>query len=800
MKKTKIMDVDFKDLVEKISTDDIVLPDFQRGFVWRQKENQAALLASVLTKLPIGTILLLEIDPKSYACKKIGLCNSRPEIEEKRTSVNALLDGQQRVTVLTAFFSNKLEELANGDKFVSPSLGRRYFIKVPKFSPKEDDKDLFGWKILIAPKEIREKQCPKNYSTNEMKEHIFCIEGEKYKKILHGDIGNVNQDDLLGLCTEHKIDEDGYLIPLYYLFGASKNQKKYLERFEAVLQRIGERYVNEILDFLKKEEDSKTLSKYIKECFDEPGKSSEIEADEQENLRRISEDLISDLQDGTEQIKDEESELFERVKKTLSGRVDSWKRDVSGFLISCIEEMELYKIEIEQSDVIRAIDIYENLNLGGKALDVFDLLLARAAMKPEEGNLLENIKNYIFADHKEEYSMFVANCIDAQSNAYEEFVKYKISYSASEQMESWDEKENQMVPIYCTTLMSTTGVLNYFAKVENEQLKIDFYDERKKESFTNQVTKSEYLLKEIPVERISVLVTKAVKGLDRACLFLQLRCGLRKVTEVAYKLMLVVLSTIFTEDSFFNNKRIVGYIEAWYWSVILSGGFDRKQNQAFQESMKSLLSIISKEMNHEEEKKLDYIVHLTDRVFCNKEFADEEILLMENKYVKPEDTVGRTICQFYLSRTYMDILQGVSSKNYKPGIISVFSEENRKEGLQRHHIMPKRSLDAVQNNAQENGDKYDSPLNWLMISAKANQLISNNELSYYIAHCNNSTLVKIGNVESKDVEGNNGIDNFLRKRFKGVCADLYHVFCDNLPGCNIKEFYEKAKMKDEEEA
>ena len=330
--------------------------------------------------------------------------------------------------------------------------------------------------------------------------------------------------------------------------------------------------------------------------------------------------------------------------------------------------------------------------------------------------------------------------------------------------------------------------------------KIDFYDERKKESCTNQVTKSEYLLKEIPVERISVLVTKAVKGLDRACLFLQLRCGLRKVTEVAYKLMLVVLSTIFTEDSFFNNKRIVGYIEAWYWSVILSGGFDRKQNQAFQESMKSLLSIISKEMNHEEEKKLDYIVHLTDRVFCNKEFADEEILLMENKYVKPEDTVGRTICQFYLSRTYMDILQGVSSKNYKPGIISVFSEENRKEGLQRHHIMPKRSLDAVQDNAQENGDKYDSPLNWLMISAKANQLISNNELSYYIAHCNNSTLVKIGNVESKDVEGNNGIDNFLRKRFKGVCADLYHVFCDNLPGCNIKEFYEKAKMKDAEEA
>ena len=55
MKETEYKRVEFADLVKDIKKDEIVLPDFQRGFGWRDKEKQKALIASVLTKLPIGT-------------------------------------------------------------------------------------------------------------------------------------------------------------------------------------------------------------------------------------------------------------------------------------------------------------------------------------------------------------------------------------------------------------------------------------------------------------------------------------------------------------------------------------------------------------------------------------------------------------------------------------------------------------------------------------------------------------------------------------------------------------------------
>ncbi len=59
--------VNLRDIVDRISENTIVLPDFQRGFTWKENNRQKALLASVLTKLPIGTVLFLnvKIKPKS---------------------------------------------------------------------------------------------------------------------------------------------------------------------------------------------------------------------------------------------------------------------------------------------------------------------------------------------------------------------------------------------------------------------------------------------------------------------------------------------------------------------------------------------------------------------------------------------------------------------------------------------------------------------------------------------------------------------------------------------------------------
>ena len=43
-------------IIEKIKQDEILLPDFQRSFVWTDPSRQCALIASVLAKLPIDQI------------------------------------------------------------------------------------------------------------------------------------------------------------------------------------------------------------------------------------------------------------------------------------------------------------------------------------------------------------------------------------------------------------------------------------------------------------------------------------------------------------------------------------------------------------------------------------------------------------------------------------------------------------------------------------------------------------------------------------------------------------------------
>lgn len=776
MGETKFEAVDFSKLVSDIERNEIVLPDFQRGFVWKDKERQKALIASVLTKLPIGTILLLEIDKNKYAYKKIGFKIRETDTEEKKKT-RALLDGQQRVTVLMAFFSNELYEIGESSEFVSPSLKRRYFLKLPKLEKAEEQGDLFGVSSLMAPQAIVERKCPNGYSTDEIAEWIVCIDNVKYKNVIYGDVSNVNLDDLANFCTRNAEEPDGYLIPLYYLYGAATkvrtNQRK---RLEYVLEEIARNYQHEILDQLKKNNDAD--AKIIRACFTDT-----------EDGKEIGEKLKHDTEIRSFTMREEESELYSLVDNFLSARAERWADDIREFLESCISGLELYKIEVEQSNISRAIDIYQNLNLGGKSLDIFDLILARAATQTEKENLLEVVKKYILQDHKEDYVLFKENCRNQIKSAYDNFLLKRGEYSASNYLGSWNIEDNELTSTYCKTLMSTVGTLNYFW---DDNMKCVMKDEKKRESFTSQVTKSESLLKINP-ERIDFLIREACKGIDRACFFLQMRCGIRNIKEIQYKLILVILSVIFTRDEWFNDKRVCNYLETWYWSAIFSGSFRLEQNTAFQSNLKELLKILCNMGTDKETKERpDYIISLCNKVFCDDKFANEDILLVDNLFIEPEDILSRTICQYYLSRTYSDMLKNGAETNYEQKEISVFYQPEGKGNLQRHHIMPigelstlyKKVEDEVKGECKrEKLKKYNSPLNYILISPNANRLIMNNPLSYYIDYCDQGTLNKLGIVALKKeqvLDKNQELEQFLKRRYEKLCADLRELFAGNL--------------------
>ena len=96
----QLQTIDFNNIVKDIETYKIVLPDFQREFVWRDENMQKQIVASVFAKMPIGSILLLESSPNEFASKNIG---SKKETDHSKLEreVKFLLDGQQRITAVS---------------------------------------------------------------------------------------------------------------------------------------------------------------------------------------------------------------------------------------------------------------------------------------------------------------------------------------------------------------------------------------------------------------------------------------------------------------------------------------------------------------------------------------------------------------------------------------------------------------------------------------------------------------------------------------------------------------------------
>ena len=788
---TEFKQVNFYELIKLIEEDRIVLPDFQRGFVWKDKNKQKALIASVLTKLPIGTILLLEIEKNTYGCKKIGFKNRKPDIPDDQNKVLALLDGQQRVTVLTSFFSNELYVIGDSSEFVSPSLKRRYFLRCPKIKDLLDKKDLFGARKLIAPEEIQKSQNQyPDYSTDEIISYIACIDNIKYKEIIYEDISNVNIDNLIEFCTSSSETNDGYLIPLYYLYGAAnKSNMNHRKRLEKIIERIAEKYKNEIIDLLKTQGEIRDF--IITECFEET-----------EDGKAIAEDIKSAL---VTELQNEDSDIYIKLTELLQNRSTQWARDISEFLESCVLKLELYKIEVNQANILRAIDIYQNLNLGGKALDIFDLILARAAIQSDNENLLDVVKGCLIENHIQDYKAFVKDCAPKIQTEYNSYLDNQTEYSAAMQLGAWNQIENELAVSFCKALMSVTGTLYHFWNDESDQ--VIFADDRVK-AFTSKVTKSEYLLK-IEPEKIDPLIRLACKGLDRACIFLQLRCGIRSVTEIQYKLVFVILAVIFSKDDWFHNKKVCDYLEAWYWGSIFSGSFKIEQNAAFQDNLKNILQLLN-EVEKESVAKPEYIINICNKTFCDDKFANEEILLVDNQFVEPEEILKKSICHFYLAKTYSDILKNNANDKYKQKQNSVFSECKNGETLQYHHIMPIGELGTIykdidkklnESGRKDRSNKYNSPLNFMLISSLANRLILNSPLSYYIKFCDNTPLTEMGIqqgiTDSNIKDTNKEIDKMLHKRYQKLCSDLRSLYAEKLgvSETELEDFFEKSRSK-----
>jgi hypothetical protein len=86
-----------KDLIADIRDGETTIPKFQRQFVWRS-EQALALLDSIASSYPVGSLLLWKTHDKLVAERNIG--DFRLPETADLTPTLYVLDGQQRLTVI----------------------------------------------------------------------------------------------------------------------------------------------------------------------------------------------------------------------------------------------------------------------------------------------------------------------------------------------------------------------------------------------------------------------------------------------------------------------------------------------------------------------------------------------------------------------------------------------------------------------------------------------------------------------------------------------------------------------------
>lgn len=325
------------EVIENLDSNKLVLPNFQREFVWG-KSDQSSLLASFFVKLPIGSFLFLDGPKDEFPSKQIGRKKSLINYEDiDYNNVNFLLDGQQRITTLTTIFKDVFLEANNVQQFneihkdTFNVLQKRWFISADTKS----FKDFFDFENL-------------KFNLNQ------------YKFTEPQDI----EDMFKYLTINRSKDEDCWYNPLY--------------RYNNSLDK------NEYYDLVVDESSSDKLIPlfFVYEAYKQK-KTGDIFNPDDTHLFRVL-DKIASYHTGS----------------LDSNKAYRWADNVFKYLLNILES-NLHIIKVPRDERGRAIQIFEKINSGGTALDTFDLIVAKAADKKDENFKIyksnkESLRNAIY--------------------------------------------------------------------------------------------------------------------------------------------------------------------------------------------------------------------------------------------------------------------------------------------------------------------------------------------------------------------------------------------------------------------
>lgn len=675
----------------------LILPDFQRDYKW-SIEKQRNLLASIILKFPIGSLLFLNGSSNDYASRRIG--------ELEQVSFNDdypckyLLDGQQRTTTLFNAFNNVFDvEAFYGDIFNSDinnkesvyqncrrelsgiiankasSLKVRWFLKVPVIGQSSENvTDIFGAKELdfelqslehFDPEDLVEILVEKTFNEKNNKnvrqwyspfyELDYAREGNSRPKF---------QAKFIQSCKEEG------LIPLYWCGKAYKKSN--------IIRRILTDIAKSNGEYLK--ETYRSNFEYIKSTFDRDALLDSYQ----------SEKDIIDAGDNYDELLDE---IFNQLQ-------NGWVNTVHKYLIDNIyDSYELPSIETD--DIKRAIPIFCHLNEGGMALDDFDLLSARAAKKIQGDTLTYSLSKVV-------RGIF-------NNDIYFDNDKYLM-------LTGFDSVDNGLPTSYIKKAI--LAICSQLAYAKNS----DFFSSNQNK-LTKDKSNSRALLK-LSTEDIRDNIEIATHAVLRAFSFLVTRCGVTNAKKLHYTLMIQPIAFVFTDDTLWKSEKVLNKVEYWYWASLFGGSYIYDQSAKVIEDMNLLYLWVTEKCTNPFEDR-------ANKIFAVDEYSCRDFLLMEGEGV-PGESILSAVLQYILSLRPFDLSTGVkrvepfeSNQVGNATALSLIAAN----AINDHHLIPVsicktlgQTSDAIRDNHKH---ILNSPLNRVFISADSNNKISSLDPTRY---------------------------------------------------------------------
>lgn len=409
---------------------------------------------------------------------------------------------------------------------------------------------------------------------------------------------------------------------------------------------------------------------------------------------------------------DDISENYSVILDVWKDKASGWAESVSSYIKSMASTYDV--TAIETSDVSRAIPIFKHLNEGGIRLSDYDLLVARAAKK-----LNENEVNYSLGST-------IKGIVSSSLALNPALLRHVPETSRPETF--WPIKFeilDDSIPnsAFQALVLSSLSLVSY---VEHG----DVVDEHSEPKVSVALTKSKKILN-LRTESIRENIESVVKGLCRSFAFLNVRCGVRSLSDLHYRLMVLPVAYVFVNDELWENAEVHNKIEYWYWASLFSGNYIFNQNKKSIDDVVSLYRWVVNQTKNPFSSRFD-------RVLNDEHFGDRELLTLDREGEWPGKAVHSAILQYTLSTLPRDFLYGLDQRLLPWKIAGTDSPDGQASRIevQDHHVFPLgQATNVGQSTSELRADKshpLNSPLNRTLISKEANQQISSLSTERYL--------------------------------------------------------------------